>query len=186
MDVNRPLAWMPYQAIMSQFTTFTTNRSYDKTKIFSDNELTFLTLRHVYRFMAMHAYGRVNPSAEDDPISGRGSTLRYWKKVISYFVPNKLVQRWTTIGGATCGNPTKSTLANNRHIAIKKETRGIGSQACADRALTEGEFKQGLDLLNNCRASLIQRKHFIAMLKFHFHLIGRKDDTAHVLKSSIK
>ena len=136
--------------------------------------------------MAMHAYGRVNPSVKDNPISERGSSLRYWKKAISCFMPNKL-QILTTKGGAGCGNPTKSTLVNNLLNAIKrKETRGIGAHACADRALVEGEFKQGLDLLDNCQTSLIQKKRFLAMLKFQFHLIGRNDDTAHVLKSSIK
>ena len=134
----------------------------------------------------MHAYGRVSPSAEDNPISGRGSTLRYWKKAISYFMANKL-QRWTTIGEVVCGNPIKSTFVNNLLNAIKKkETRGIGAQACVDKALAEGEFKQGLDLLVNCQASLTQKKCFLAMLKFQFHLIGRNDDTAHALKSSIK
>ena len=44
MEVNRPPTWMTYRAIMLRFMIFTTtSRSYDTTKICSDNELAFRT-----------------------------------------------------------------------------------------------------------------------------------------------
>ena len=132
MDVNRPLAWLTYREIMLRFTTFTTGRSYDKTQIFRDNEfVAFLTPRIDYRFMAIYAYGRVNPSAEDNPISGCGTTSKYWKKTISYFMANKL-QRWAYIGGVACGNPSKSTLVNNLLNANrnKGDERDWGTDLC--------------------------------------------------------
>ena len=40
-DGNRPLAQRTYHAVMLKFTAFTTGEAYDKTKMFSANELAF-------------------------------------------------------------------------------------------------------------------------------------------------
>ena len=185
-DVNRPTQWKTYHAVLRRFMNFCHTANYPKTKMFTREELSFITPEHIYRWFSLHAYGMENPSVEDNPTEGRGTTLMYYKKALSYFMPNKL-QRWTIIGGVASGNPTKSVEVNNLLNAIKKkETRGVGKKSSADRALTKPEFEQVVELMDSNHGTVINRKRYLCMMKFQFHLIGHNDDTAHVYKNTIK
>ena len=119
------MASLEYHRILIRFTTFSTCEDYAiKIKMSSDEELVFITPEYIYKFMTLYDYGRVDPSVEDNPVHGHGSTLRYWKKVLSYFMPNKR-QRWTSIGEIACGNPTKSSLVKNLLKALERNPMQI-------------------------------------------------------------
>jgi hypothetical protein len=72
------------------------NRQYAKDHAFSTDELAALTPEHVYHWTCTKAFGVPDPTAEDNPIHGRASSLSYYKKAISYFMPNKLMP-WNAI-----------------------------------------------------------------------------------------
>jgi len=55
--------------------------------------------------MAFKVYGCPDPNGDDNPTLGRSTSLQYYKKALSYFVPNKLAS-WNSL--IRCGNPTRS------------------------------------------------------------------------------
>jgi hypothetical protein len=102
------------------------NRRYAKDHEFSTGELATLTPEHIYRWMFTKVCGMPDPTPEDNPTHGRASSLtRYYKKAISYFMPNKLMP-WNEISRE--GNPTRSTDVNDLIKAVmKKEVRKQGT-----------------------------------------------------------
>ena len=63
---------------------------------------------------------------------------------------------------------------------IKKETCGIGIKPSMDRLRTKSEFFQILKLMEG-HGTLINLLRFLAIIRFQFQMIGRNDDTAHVV-----
>ena len=64
----------------------------------------------MYRVLAKKVYGREDPPGVDDnPTKIKSTTFDYYKKAISYFMPNKLL-KWNAVAGRTMasGNSTKS------------------------------------------------------------------------------
>jgi hypothetical protein len=57
------------------------------------------------------------PGPDANPTSARSSTLMFWKKAISFFMPNRLLP-WNAISGV--GNPTRYIEVND---LIKKVTK---------------------------------------------------------------
>ena len=97
-----------------------------------------LTPEHIYRWMCTKVYGMPDPSPEDNPTHGWASSLMYYKKAISYFMPNKLMP-WNAITRE--GNPTRSIDVNDLIKAVKKkEVLKQGTPSNADRPLEEQEF----------------------------------------------
>lgn len=64
-----------------------------------------------------HAFGHEEPGPNDCPTEICSNTLKYWKKSISSFVPNKHMQ-WNDISNIR--NPTKSTTVNELIKRVKK------------------------------------------------------------------
>jgi hypothetical protein len=145
------------------------NRQYAQDHAFSTDELAVLTPEHVYRWMCTKAFGVPDPTAEDNPIHGRASSLSYYKKAISYFMPNKLMP-WNAITKE--GNPTKSVLVNDLIKAVKKkEVRKQGKPSKADRVLEKVEFDQLITTLASLQRPK-ERYMIPTICKFQFHLNG--------------
>ena len=127
--------------------------------------------------MCKKAHGKEDPAQDDQPVR-RSATIACWKKSISYFFHT--TQKWNET--SQTGNPTQSTLVNKLIEVVKKqETRGNGADAKADRAFTEDEHHQVLELLQG-RDDV----RTMAMINFQHHLIARMDDVAHVKKETIQ
>ena len=87
--------------------------------------------------------------------------MRYWKKGLSYFF--KTTQKWNE--ESQTGNPTQSTKVNDLIKAVgRQEMRGQGAESQANRALTELEYLQILNLF-------IGDDRHTAMMNFQHHLI---------------
>lgn len=88
-----------------------------------------------------------NNLPEDNPVHARCSSLQYYKKAVSFFIPNRH-QPWNSI--TNTGNPTKSKEVNSLLKAVKKkEMRRLSSAPSkADQALTLEEYEQALTIIN--------------------------------------
>jgi hypothetical protein len=58
------------------------------------------------------------PGPDDNPIEGRSNSLLYWKKAISFFMPNHQ-PAWNMLTNS--GNPTKSADINDLIKTVKKK-----------------------------------------------------------------
>lgn len=105
----------------------------------------------------------------------RSKTVLYWKKSISYFLPNKRME-WNEI--SNIGNPIMSGAVNDLIKAIKKmETARLGAESQARRALYASEFEQAMEMMeefdNDEFATFLP-----AFFRFQLNMIARGDDSA--------
>ena len=66
----------------------------------ADNELLQVTPEHVSRYLKYRAYGTADPGADVMPNKCRSSSLMYWKKALSYCMPNGL-QHWNVAANSS-------------------------------------------------------------------------------------
>lgn len=182
LDVNAPEQAYTYYRYLNSLMQHKNGVNYRRDRTFSLVEIRSITPDHIYRWMALKAYGIENPTPEDNPTECRSSSMEYFKKAISYFMES--TQAWNN--ETNSGNPTRSRKINRLIAAVKKkETRGLGKESSTDRAFTLQEFEQIVDLIaSHGRAD--ERRRYRAMLVFQLHMIARSDDTAHVKKTTLE
>eukprot|EP00957_Ditylum_brightwellii_P023117 1744172-Ditylum_brightwellii.AAC.1 len=85
--VNQPGQLKHYQKVLRKLMMFVNNTSYPVGHIFSNQELLCLKPQDVYGWICFKVYGKVNPLPEDNPTYSCSSSLKYYKKAISFFMP---------------------------------------------------------------------------------------------------
>ena len=145
--------------------------SYGRDKQYKKGELRALTPNDVVRWMSVKTYGIADPPIDLNPKFVRSSTLAFWKKAISYFMPDRLVS-W--VSGRNEGIPTRSTDVNNLIRRVKKkEVRKQGVSSKAKRPMTQAEFRRMQNVLQNHNKNhFIWRYGLYSLTNFQFHLIG--------------
>jgi hypothetical protein len=139
--------------------TFTNGIAYAKDHQFVQDELAPLTPDDVARWMCQKAYGTPEPDA--NPTQARFSSLHYWKKAISYYMPNRLMP-WNAISGQ--GNPTRSIEVNTLIKKVKKkEVRKKEVSSKARRAVTHDEFRRMYSILRE-KNDVIRRYGILSLL----------------------
>eukprot|EP00957_Ditylum_brightwellii_P099417 7573093-Ditylum_brightwellii.AAC.1 len=133
--VNQPGQLRRYQKVLHKIMMFVNNTSYHVGHIFSNRELLCLKLRDVYGWMCFKVYGKENPLPEYNPMYGRSSSLEYYKKVISFFMPCQLGLWNVTI---KLDNPMRSVDVNGLIKAVKKkEVCQQGKESSVDCSFEE-------------------------------------------------
>ena len=131
----------------------------------------------------MKAFGTMYPDDDATPKCGRSSSLMFYKKAISYFMPHKLMS-WNI--EANKGNPTKSIVVNDViKKVLKFEVRKQGTPSQARRPLTIDELKYTIQQLKYKEEET--KKYAVpALCCFQFHMIARIDDSCHFMVDEIK
>jgi hypothetical protein len=115
-----------YHAILIRLMPFLNEQAYDNDHLFSQDELALLQPDDIKRWLCVQAYGTPEPGPDANPTLARSNSLKYWKKGISFFMPNKLMS-WNAFSGV--GNPTKLVEVNELIKKVgKKEVRHQGAQ----------------------------------------------------------
>jgi hypothetical protein len=134
-----------YHATLIHIMTFTNGIAYAKDHQFVQDELAPLTPDDVARWMCQKAYGTPEPDPDANPTQARSTSLMYWKKAISYYMPNCLMP-WNAVSGQ--GNPTRSIEVTTLIKKVKKkEVRKQGVVSKARRAVTHVEFRRMQSIL---------------------------------------
>ena len=103
---------------------------------FSQERLRQITPEDLVRYLNYEVYGNETP-ADDNEAQIRSSTVEFWKKALSYFMPNRMMV-WNEI--ASVGNPTRSALVNQLIKVMKrKEVCGQGQSSRAWRPLNDNK-----------------------------------------------
>ncbi len=173
-----------YKSALDSVLSFVHDSSYKRTKTYTKGELRALTPDDVVRWMNVKAFGLPDPPSDSNPTFARSNSLAYWKKAVSFFMPDRLVV-WVL--GHNEGNPTRSIEVNSLIKRIKKkEVRKQGVLSKAKRPLTEDEFQRMQNILQNHKSNIIWRHGLYALTNFQFHLLARIDDTTQVLVENIR
>lgn len=116
----------------------------------------------------------------------RANTLAFWKKAVSFYMPNRL-HGWRS--GSNDGNPTKCAEVNDFIKYIKKlEARKQGAESQTRRPMQEKEFKRLHEVFKSyggSHSSSIWKFGMPALINFQFHMIARIDDTTQVVLDHI-
>ena len=65
-------------------------QQYTKAQAYRKSELNAVTPNDVLRWMNNKVFGMPDPPLDANPVSARSSSLQFYKKSISYFMPNRL------------------------------------------------------------------------------------------------
>ena len=84
---------------------------------FLNDKLFKLTPDHIFGYLAFKVFEISSLSESNEPAEGWSSTMEYINKVISYFMPNKLM-KWDLQSNS--GNPTKFMIVNELMKRVKK------------------------------------------------------------------
>jgi hypothetical protein len=172
-----------YHDILARFMAFRDKKVYESPHPFPDEELLQKKPKELGKWMALLTYGKTNPIPGDQPMEGRSSSIEYYKKAISFFMPNKLAY-WNN--QANWGNPTKSTAVNEVVGAVKtKEAHGLGKKTQARRDFQKEEFDQVTDIGCNSKHPDVGYG-IVALFLFAFIMIGRLDDCCKLRSNKIR
>ena len=127
-----------YKGVLIAFMSSKDNKDYSGYD-FAPEELTDITASHVVDWFNFRAYGTTRPGEDDLPLHARANSLYHWKKALSQFMPNRIMQ-WNEL--TSSGNPTRSNQLNEMIRCVRKfECRGQSAPSKARRALKEAEFR---------------------------------------------
>ena len=163
-----------YKPILVALLSYLDNEKYPKDAEFTSERLLQLTPTHISQWMNVRTFGVPNPGLDANPISARSSSLMYWKKAISSFMPHRL-EPWRAARNE--GNPTRSQEINELIARVKKkEVRRQGVPSQARRSLTESEYRQQQTILReSAESGNLTRYGIPALSNFQVHMIGRID-----------
>ena len=70
--------------------------------------------------MCLKVYGNPDPGIDDNPTEGRSTSLEFYKKALSFFMPNKLMP-WNELANPPLGNPTRSVPVKELIKRVRKK-----------------------------------------------------------------
>jgi hypothetical protein len=179
-----PLERKPeYYKYVIKFMSYRDDEDYDKDHEFTPEELNAIQPEEIEKWMTFMVYGVSEPGPDDNPTLGRSSSLQFYKKALSYYMPNKLIA-WNSI--SKTGNPTRSIPVNELIKRVKKkEVRKQGKASSARRPLEPAEFEMTLEMCNAFDS--ITRKYMVpAIGKFQYTMVARLDDTCRIEEADLK
>ena len=102
--------------------------------------LSSITADDICRWFYFKAYGTPTPDDDDRPTGARNTTLAFYKKALSYFIPNKhMGYNEETLSG----NPTKAPVVNQLIKDVQRhEVRAEGAPSQTRRDITVAEFRK--------------------------------------------
>ena len=174
-----------YKTYLVALLSYLDNVQYEKNAQFSNERLLQITPKQILRWMNAKTFGMPDPPLGANPTSARSTSIMYWKKAISSFMPHRL-QPWNEARQE--GNPTKSQEINDLIARVKKkEVRRQGVPSQARRPLTEGEYRQKQTILRESEESGdVTRYGIPAMNNFQCHMISRIDCACQWQKENFK
>ena len=171
-----------YKGVLIELMSHLNNVTYTREHQFSRDELSTLTPSDLMSWMNKKVYGVEDPPLDARP-TVRAGTIGFWKKSLSYFMPNRLMQ-WNEISNV--GNLTKSAEVNDLIKRVtKKEARKEGAASHRRRPMKIEEYNSILEILKESRQST-EKYGIPALMNYQFHLIARIDDTTQVSLENIQ
>lgn len=129
-----------YEPSLREFMNWKLHRVHMQNHIFTRDKLLAITDKEIYRWMKHRVYGDEEADeASSPPLYYRHSSVLFWKKAISHFMPNSHMQ-WNV--DTNTGNPTRSPLVLKLLKHIKRfEVQRRGKKSMKRRPLKAEEYE---------------------------------------------
>jgi hypothetical protein len=122
-----------YQSCIVQLVSYLDRVEYGRDTVFPPERLASITGEEVLRWMNVCCFDNPTPPTDANPVNCCSSTLVYWKKAVSSFMPNRNI-RWNEL--TLTGNPTRYYKINKMIARVRqKEEGGQGRKSQARRTL---------------------------------------------------
>ena len=182
--MNDPIPRHPqYHNSLVELMSFVDQTNYPRNTLFTPAVLGQLKPQQIEHWMQLKVYGTATPGPNDRPVHGRSTSLEYYKKAISHYMPNKLMP-WNQL--TQVGNPTRSIEVNKLIKKVKQaEVRKLGKESSARRPLQKTEYHAIHRILEQ-KNDFPRKVKVPTFVKFQFHLIARSDDTANFETDDLK
>jgi hypothetical protein len=174
---------MKYKNVLVAFMGYRDGTVYSTDTNFTDDELESITSNDLCEYFLFRAYGTPHPQPEDFPTQCRSSSLHFYKKAISSFMPNRHhVYDVRTL----TGNPTRSPAVNDLIKTVKKhEVRAEGVPSQARRDLTVEEYRLIVEYAKkHTDFPLLVR--FTCLTKLQINMIARIDDVSNIFANELR
>jgi hypothetical protein len=123
---------LQYKPTLDNLLSFVHNQECTHKKTYTKGET---NPQHILQCMNQKAFGVTDPALDANPTLATANSLEYWKKALSFFMPNRLII-W--LSGRNEGSPTQSIEVNNLIKRVrKKEVRKQGVAPQCQCAMTE-------------------------------------------------
>ena len=76
--------------VLAKFMSFRDGQNYASNAVFTQEQLIAITALELKRWMQLKAYGTPDPDDDANQTQGRSSSLEFYKKAISFFIPRRL------------------------------------------------------------------------------------------------
>ena len=172
------------RATLLDFMSYNNGETYGVDRVFEIEELGGVTASEVLAWFKFKCYGTPTPTNDARP-TVRSNTLAFWKKALSYYMPNRNMQ-WNQL--TNHGKPTRSQALNDLIKQVRRfEVRGQGAQSRARRPMREAEFRAAITELRSTDGEddIVAKYGVPALMCFQFHMIGRVDDCAKWMNSNL-
>jgi hypothetical protein len=168
-----------YKPILVRMMSFLDGAEYLVDQQFTLAELGTLNPDKIMQWFNHVTFGDANPpNGHDMNPRIRSNTIKYWKKALSHFMPNRLMV-WNEI--SLVGNPTRSEKMNALlRFVKKKEVRHQGVASQARRSIKAEEYCRIIEILKEEGNAIIWKYGIPAMMNYQFHMISRIDDATQV------
>ena len=172
MPHDRP-EYLPYIVSLMNF-FHSPIPKFTKQTEFTRSQLLAINPTVIKRWLSIEAYGKEEYDPDvDEPKSKRANSLKFAKKAVSYFMPNK--PKWMK----HVGNPTKHEFVTKViNDVLKAEARQRGKETQTKRPLKVKEFEKTFEIFqksNNWADQIL----YPTMCLWQYTLIGRNDDVCH-------
>ena len=174
-----------YLPKLLRFLNFLDDGIYDSENPIPADRLASLTPGDVRSFFFHIGFGVSEDEVDDDTHAiSRESNLEYYKKAISSFMPNRLMQ-WNEL--TQHGNPTRAAVVLEVIKLVRKKCgRGQGPASSARNSIKVDEFRNVITILRERTSSLVHCIGIPAFLAFQFSMIARIDDTTKWFSKHLK
>jgi hypothetical protein len=175
-------------SLMSSVDHLKPGNEYECDRVYTDAEKRRVTPRELILWLNIRTFGDPDPAPDlvIKPLV-RANTVAFWKKAISFHMPNRL-DGWQT--GSNDGNPTKCAEVNDFVKYLKKlKARKQGAASQTRRPMVEGKFRRLHEVFKSYggpHSSAVWKYGMPALIKFQFHMIARIDDTTQVIMDHIR
>jgi hypothetical protein len=159
-----------YQNTLVSLLSFLDGQKYHKNTVFPSERLGAIMAEDLLRWMKYKTFGTPFPGLDANPTGCRSSTILFWKKSISFFIPNKH-HPWDSL--TERGNPTLQRYTGSRQVHQEERSLPSRGSLSSEKAIDPGRVQECCtspqDWTRRRRAS------GEVWLAFQFHLITRID-----------
>ena len=172
-----------YKAVLAKLMSHLDGTVYSNDYEHSVERLGNITPEDLLLWFNHRCFGTSTPDEDARPMV-RSSSIEFWKKSISAFMPNRLMV-WNEL--SRVGNPTKSIQINDLIKKIKKyEVRKQGVPSQARRPFSPKEYDEIKEILYKEGKDTIWKYGVPAQMNYQFHLIACADNTTNVLLENLQ